>query len=145
MTFVNKDVEVAFGLEAGRHTAFHFLNKLRDVALFLTGKLVDERAEQPGCGGVKPGDEILPAFRAVDVFVDALEHLLDLLVQLGAVGDDQDTSVAHVFPNPPGEPDHGQALAAALSMPDNATLTLAHPFLRRAYTKVLIGAAELLH
>src|SRR5712691_3172355 len=127
MALVDKDVEVAFGLEARWHTAFHFLNKPPNVALFFASKLVDECAGQPRCGGVESIDQILSAFCAVNVFVDALKHLLDLLVQFGAVGDDQHTSILHVLPNPPGEPDHSQALAAALGVPDNATHAPTHP------------------
>ena len=145
VTLVDKDVEVTFGFEIRRQAAFHFLNKLCNLALFLASKLVDERAEQPGRGGVEFVDQVLPAFRAVDVFVDALEHLLDLLVQFGAVGDDQDTSILHILANPLGQPDHGQAFAAALGVPDDAALALAHPFLRRTHTEVLVVAADLLH
>ncbi len=54
-----------------------------------------------------------PLVGAVDVFVDALEDLFDLLVEFGAVGDDQHAGVLDVLPNPLGEPDHGQALAAS--------------------------------
>ena len=94
MTLVDKDVEVAFGLEIRWQTTFHFRNKLCNLALFLASKLVDERAEQPGRGSVEFVDEVLSAFRAVDVFVNAFEYFLDLLVQFGAVGDDQDASIA---------------------------------------------------
>jgi hypothetical protein len=38
-------------------------------------------------------DQVGAALGAVDLLVDALEHLLDLLVELGAVGDDQNPRV----------------------------------------------------
>ena len=106
---------------------------------------MDEGADKPGGAGVERGDEVLAASRAIDIFVDALEDFFDLLVQFGAVGDDQDTSILHVLANPLGEPDHRQALAAPLRMPDDATFAFAHPLLRCPYTKVLIGSTELLY
>ena len=106
---------------------------------------MDEGADQPGRGGVELDDEVLSACRAVDLFVDAFEDVLNLLVQFGAVGDDQDTRIAHVLANPARQPDHSQAFAAALRMPDNATLALPYAFLRRTHAEVLVGATELLH
>ena len=78
-----------------------------------------------GLVGVELGDQVRAALGAVDVLVDALEHLLDLLVQFRAVGDDQHAGIGDVLPNPLGEPDHDQALAAALRVPDDAALALA--------------------
>ena len=83
------------------------------LAVFLAAELVDQRADQPGRGGVQRRDQVGAALRAVNVFVDALEDLLDLLVEFGAVGDDQDAGILHVLANPLGEPDHRQALAAS--------------------------------
>ena len=87
---------------------------------------MDQRADQPRLGGVERGDQVRAAFGAVDLLVDALEDLLDLLVQFGAVGDDQHAGIGDVLPNPFGEPDHDQALAAALGVPDDAALAPLH-------------------
>lgn len=72
--------------------------------------------EQPILGAVDPVDEVRPAFAATDGFIDALEYLFDLLVELRAVGDDKDAGIGHVLPYPLGEPDHGEAFAAALGL-----------------------------
>src|SRR5208337_5416569 len=90
------------------------------------------------------GDKIGAAGRAVDVLVDALEHLLDLLVKFGAVGDDQDAGILDVLANPLGEPDHRQALARALGVPDDAALLPLHVILRGTDSEILVVAAELL-
>ena len=85
-----------------------------------------------------------PLVGAVDVLVDALEHLLDLLVQFRAVGDDQHAGILHVLANPLGQPDHRQALARALGVPDDAALAPLHVILRGPHAEILVVAAELL-
>ena len=68
---------------------------------------MDERTEQRWVGGIELGDEIRPAATAHNRFVDPQKDLFDLLVQLGAVGDDEDAGVGDIFAQPFGEPDHG--------------------------------------
>ena len=58
----------------------------------------------------------------MDILPDALENLLDLLVQLGAVGNDQHAAAGNALADPLRQPDHDQALAAALGVPENAAL-----------------------
>ena len=50
----------------------------------------------------------------------------------------------HVLANPLGQPDHGQALAAALGVPDDAALAPLHELLRGLHAEILVVAAELL-
>ena len=134
--------------KSGRQGLLHLLDVAGDVAdllaVFLAAELVDQRADQPRRGGVERGDQVRAALGAVDVFVDALEHLLDLLVQLGAVGDDQHAGVGDVLPDPLGQPDHDQALARALGVPDDAALAPLHVLLRGPHAEILVVAAELL-
>ena len=46
--------------------------------------------------------------------------------------------------DPLGQPDHGQAFAAALGVPDDAAFAALHTGLRRLYAEVLVVAADLL-
>ena len=80
---------------------------------------------------------------AVNVFIHTREHFFNLLIQLGAVGDDQHPRPRHVLANPFGQPHHGQALAAALCMPDDAALTAVNELLRGLDPKVLVLTAQL--
>src|SRR2546427_273603 len=84
------------------------------------------------------------ACRPVNILADALENLFDLLVQFGAVGDDQDAAAGDVLANPFSEPYHDQTLAAALRMPDDAALAPLHARLSGADSRVLIVTAGLL-
>ena len=148
MALVHEDEQVALGREVRRQRLLQLLDVAGDVAdllaVFLAAELVDQRAEQPRRGGVQRGDQVGAALGAVDVLVDALEDLLDLLVELGAVGDDEHAGVRHVLADPLGQPDHGQALAAALGVPDDAALAALHVLLRGAHAEILVVAAELL-
>ena len=78
------------------------------------------------------------------MLVDALEHLLDLFVQLGAVGDQQYAGVLDMLANPFRQPNHGQRLAAALRVPDDAALTPRDVGLGGTHAKILIMPAGLL-
>jgi len=78
---------------------------------------------------VEAGDQIGAAFGAMDAFLHAGKNAFDLLVEFDAVGDDQHARAGDVFADPFGQPDHRQAFAAALGVPDDAALTVAHPFL----------------
>ena len=73
------------------------------------------------------------------------EDALDLFVQLVAVGDDGDAGVRVVLQNPLGEQHHDDALAAALRVPDDAALLLAHVRLRGLDAEILVRARQLLH
>ena len=73
-----------------------------------------------------------------------MKDLLDLLVQFGAVGDDQHPRILHVLAYPLGQPHHRQALAAALRVPDDAALAPADELLRGLHAEILVVAAELL-
>ena len=73
-----------------------------------------------------------------------LHHALDLLVQLVAVGDDEDAGVGVVLQQPLGEQHHEDALAAALGVPDDAALALADALLRGLHAEELVRPRHLL-
>ena len=50
-----------------------------------------------------------------------------------------------MLPNPLGQPDHDQALAAALRVPDDAAFAPPHERLRRPHAEILVVPAKLLH
>src|SRR5690606_12395552 len=81
---------------------------------------------------------------AVNLLVDAFEHLFNLLIQFDSVGDDQDARVGDIFPNTFGDPDHRQTFATALGVPDDAALALTNALLSRYYAKILVVTAQLL-
>ena len=136
-------------LKSGRQRLLDLLDEAVDVASSspssLPPNLWTSEQSSHGVGGVQRGDQVGAALGAVDVLVDAVEDLLDLLVQLVAVGDDQHAGVGDVLANPLGQPHHGQALAAALRVPDDAALAPLHMLLRRPDAEILVVAAELLH
>ena len=105
---------------------------------------MDQRADEPGCGRVEPVDQVLTTRGAIDIFIDAQKDTFDLLIQLCPVGDDQDAGVLYVLAHPFGQPDHGEALAAALGVPDDAALAFSHPPLGGFHAEILVVAADLL-
>ena len=144
VAFVHEHVEIAVGFEVRRQFRDGG-DKIRDgsrIVGFLAAEFVDQRTHQPGRRGVQGGDQVRAASGAVDVFVDALEHLFDLLVQFGAVGDEQHPRIGTVFTQPFGQPHHGQAFAAALGVPDDAALAAADEILGGAQAEVLILPAD---
>ena len=93
---------------------------------------------------LRVADKVGPALGPVHVLPNPLEHPLDLLVELGPVGDDEDAAAVDVLADPLGEPHHGQALARALGVPDDAALAGADVPLGRLDAEVLVVAGELL-
>src|SRR5690606_28870229 len=75
--------------------------------------------------------------------VDAVEHLFDLLVQLSAVGEDQHPAVRNVLAYPLRQPDHDQALAATLGVPEDPALTTVDTRLCGSHSEVLVVPAGL--
>ena len=144
VTLVDKHIDVALGREPDRQRLFHRLDIAGDIAtliVVLAGELVDQRAEQPRVGLVESGDQIGAALGPHDLFVHALEHLLDLLIEFGTVGDDQDPGVADMLPNPFGQPHHGQALSRPLGVPDDPARTPSDMILRGPHAEILVVAA----
>src|SRR5207249_9678048 len=136
--------DLALRVEPLRQVAPDVLEEGIDVTFLRCAELVDEGGDQPLVAGVENLHQVGAALRAVDVFADALEYLLDLLVQFSAVGDDQHAGITHVLAYPLGQPDHDQALAATLGVPEDAALTALHARLRRPHAEVLVMAAGLL-
>jgi hypothetical protein len=104
---------------------------------------VNQRADEPWRDGVQLCDQVCAAICAIDVLVDALEDLLDLLVEFRAVGDEQHAGVRHMLANPFGQPDHRQAFARTLRVPDDAALAALYMVLRGADAEILVVTAEL--
>ena len=141
---VDEDEELAPSLEAGRQALLDVLDVLVHRVGVAAAELVDERAEEPRRRLIEDGDEVGAAFGAVDVFAHALKDALDLVVQLDAVGDDENAGAGDVLADPLGEPDHGEALAGPLRVPDDAALAVLHVLLGGLHAEVLVGAADLL-
>ena len=120
--------------------AVAFIDKYKDVADRLAGlgfeigdelfkvfvfevaltKFMDEGAEESGGGFAELGHEVAAAAGAIDGFACVGEYVVDLLVEFGAIGDDDDAGVGMIGEGPFGEEDHGDAFATALGMPDDA-------------------------
>lgn len=88
-------------------------------------------------------DQIGTAGGAVNVFFNADENLFDLGIEFGAIGNQQDAGVGDVFADPFGEPDHGQAFAGALGVPDDAPFAALDVLLGGMDAEVLVVAAGL--
>jgi len=144
MALVDEDVDVALGAKVRRQRALEFMHVALHVGILAACELVDEGAHEPRLGGVERGDQVGAARGPIDVFADALEDFFDLLIQLDAVGDDDHARVGHVFADPLREPDHDQALARALRVPDDAAFATLHMRLRLTHGEVLIVSAQLL-
>ena len=144
VALVHKYIEVALCLEARRQALERGHEFLGACAVFTrAAKLVHQRADQRLGRAVELVDQVEAARAAADVLVHALEDLLDLLIELGAVGHHQHPCARYVLANPLGQPHHGQALAAALGVPNDAALAPADEVLRRLHAEVLVLAAEL--
>ena len=147
VTFVHEHIQIALGHKILRQGLFHFFNVAFDVAhflaVFLAAELVNQRTQQPRLRGVQSGHQIIAALRPVNLFLDPQENLFDLLIQFRPVGDDEHPRIGHILPNPLCQPDHDEAFAAALRVPDDATFTPTDEILRRPHREILIVAAEL--
>ena len=112
-------------------------------------ELVDQRAQQARRGRSELLDELRPRrdARRRRLWADdpgVLHHPFDLLVQLVAVGDDEDASLGVVLQQPLGDQHHHDALAAALGVPDDAALALGDALLRRLHAEELVRPRHLL-
>ena len=122
----------------------------RRLALQVGGvELVDQRAQEARRGRAELLHELRPRGDARRGRLGAdhpgvLHHPLDLLVQLVAVGDDQDARLGVVLQQPLGDQHHQDALAAALRVPDDAALAPGDAFLRRLHAEELVRPRHLL-
>ena len=145
VALVHEDEDLARRPLATRDVAPQFAHVLVDVAFLGASELVNERADQRLGGVAKRLRQIGSALRAVDVLVHTLEDHLDLLVKLGAVGDDEDPAV-HVpeFTDPLRQPHHREALPAALGVPDDPAFATADVLPGLLHAEVLVVPADLL-
>src|SRR6266508_3841291 len=150
MGLIDEDDDIALGDEILRHVRAEFFD---EVALSLVtsslalraSELVDQGANQPLGRLVQGVDEVGTAARAVDRLVDTVEHLLNLVIEFGAIGSQQHARVRLMLANPLREPYHCERLARALGVPDDAAFALRDPSLRGLDAKVLVWPAYLFH
>ena len=147
VALVHEHEEVALRLEAARQRLVDSprcsrrYRRLRRSSSLPPNLWISEQISQ-GVVSFSLAIRSAPLFVRYNLLVDALEDLFDLLVEFGAVGDDQNAGVRDVLANPLGEPDHGQALAGALRVPDDAALAALHVLLRGAHAEILVVPAE---
>ena len=143
MAFINEYENVANGFTGLGFQVFDELFKVFVFNVSLT-KFVDEGAEEPGGRLAETGHEIFAALGAIDGFACVGEYVVNLFVKFGAIGDDDDAGVGAVFEYPLGEEHHCDAFATALSVPDDAALTIADVRLGGLDAEVLVDAGEFL-
>lgn len=141
MAFINEYENVANGFTGLGFQVFDELFKVFVFNVSLT-KFVDEGAEEPGGRLAETGHEIFAALGAIDGFACVGEYVVNLFVKFGAIGDDDDAGVGDVFEYPLGEEHHCDAFATALSVPDDAALTIADVRLGGLDAEVLVDAGE---
>ena len=143
VAFINKDKDVADRL-AG--LGFEICDELFKVFVFKVAltKFMDEGAKESGGGFAELSHEVAAAAGAIDGFACIGEYVVDLLVKFGPIGDDGDAGVGMIGEGPFGQEDHGDAFAAALGMPDDATLTIMDVGLGGFDAEVLVDAGEFL-
>ena len=83
---------------------------------------MDQCTDQPRICRIKHLDQPFTAFGPLDFRLRIFEATLDLLIQLIAVGDNNDPRILHILPNPLRKPYHHQTLARSLRMPDDSAL-----------------------
>ena len=139
VALVHEDEEFAHGVARLR---FQVADEGVEVIHVAPAEFVDEGAEEARFGLAELAHQVAAAAGAVDVVADAGEDALDLFVEFVAVGDDGDAGVRVVFQQPAGEEDHDDAFAAALGVPNDATLALAHVCLGGLDAEVLVDARQ---
>lgn len=72
------------------------------------------------------------------------EDLFGLIVELGAVGDRKHAAVPDVLPDPLRQPNHREARAATLGVPDDPSLATLHVPLGRLHGQAVAELADLL-
>ena len=89
VAFVYEDEDIALGVEIRRQMASNIFDECVYIAFIRCAELVNQRADQPLVPDIEHVNQVGAAFRTVDVLADSSKDFLDLLVELGAVGDDQ--------------------------------------------------------
>ena len=141
VALIHKDEDLAHGLA---WLGFQVLDEGFKVVHVPAAEFVDQRAQQPRRGLAKLPHQVAAARGPFDRLAHLGEDPLNLLVQLIAVGDQRHAGVGIVLQNPLGQQHHHNALAAALGVPDDAALPLAHVLLRGLDAEVLMDAGQLL-
>ena len=131
VTFIHKDIEIAFGRKVFRQRAFQLLNKssiigLAAFASVFLAKLVNQGAHHDRRGVVDLLNQFASPANTYNALVDPGKHLLDLHIQLVPVCDNQDTAVRNILFNPLAEPHHGQGFSRSLGVPDDTALMTPH-------------------
>ena len=149
MGFVNEHEDVALRREPLRDLRPQILREVLGVLVtsrvIAATELVHQRTHQRRVGNVEHREHVSTRLRADDLLPHPEETTLYLIIQFGAVSDDQDAGITLGLEEPLGQPHHRQALARPLRVPDDATLTLGDPCLGSLDPEVLIMARSLLH
>ena len=146
----------ALGAVAFVHEHEHLAHRLARLGLQLldesleiihvpAAELMHQGAEQAWRGLAKLTHQVPPAAGALDRLAGLGKDPLDLFVELVPVSDDGDAGIWVVLQNPLGQQHHDDAFAAALRMPDNAALLLAHMLLGRLDAEILMHARQFFH
>ena len=109
---------------------------------------MDQRAQKAGASLTQLAHQIAaavgPDLLILGNHAGGLQDVLDLLVELVAVGDDHHAGVGVVLQNPLGQKHHEDALARALGVPNDAAAALADVGLGGLEPEVLVGPGQLL-
>ena len=143
VAFVHEDEDLAFRVKAFGQVAADVPDERVNVAFLRGVELLHQRTNQPLLTGIEYIHQIGAAFCAMNLLADPLKISFYLLIQFGSISNKQYPGVSDIFANPLRQPDHSQALAAALGMPDDATFPAFHMFLGRFYSEVLIMPTDL--
>jgi len=119
-------------------------DELVEVIHVAPAELVHQRTQQARCGLAELVHQVVPAAGAIDLLARIVEHPLDLLVQLIAIGDHHHAGMWVVLQQPLGQQHHHDALAAALGVPDDAALALVGVPLRGLDAEILVHSRHLL-
>lgn len=101
VTFINKDKDIADRL-AG--LGFEICDELFKVFVFKVAltKFMDEGAKESGGGLAELGHEVAAAAGAIDGFACIGKYVVDLLVEFGPIGDDDDAGGGMIGEGPFG-------------------------------------------
>jgi len=148
VAFVHEYVKTAGYRRPAAFESFYY-PLIHVLTLLLGTELVDKGTKQAraGCGQFRHELVSRDDARGWRLGADdagILHHTFDLLVQLVAVGDDEDAGVRVVFQQPLGDQHHDDALAAPLGVPDDTTFPLADARLGGLHGEELVRPRYLL-
>ena len=141
MTFINEHEHLADGQARLR---LEFADEVLEIIDILATELVDERAEQSRVWLAEFANEFGSRASTLDGNARSVEDTFDLFIEFITVRYDDDARSRISFKNPFREQDHDDALATALSMPDDTALTFLDVLLSGLDAEVLMRSRQLL-